>query len=205
MQDPKFRNKTFNQSSISSYLTEYTQALLKSLETVDREALDSACQLMKKVRAEGGRIFVGGNGGSSAISDHLCCDFMKGTHQEGKPGLHVNSLSSNTALFTALANDMGYEHVFSYQLELQGLTSKDLLILVSSSGNSANILKAAEYAKSKGCAVIGMTGFSGGKLKAMAQVSLHVAFDNYGIVEDAHQVLMHNLAQFHDLEARKGS
>jgi phosphoheptose isomerase len=93
--------------------------------------------------------------------------------------------------------------VFSYQLELQDLTAQDLLVLVSSSGNSGNVVKAAEYAKSKGCPVIGLTGFSGGKLKSLAGISLHVAFDNYGIVEDAHQILMHNLAQFHDLECRK--
>lgn len=202
--DPRFLNKTFNQGSIQAYLNDYVHALSECLRSVSAEALDSSCQLMAKVRASGGRIFTGGNGGSAAISEHLCCDWMKGTHLEGKSSLYLHSLTSNTALVTAIANDRGYDQIFSYQLELMGINANDLVVLVSSSGNSTNVVRAAEYAKSKGCPVIGLTGFSGGKLKALADVSLHASFDNYGIVEDVHQILMHNLAQFHDLESRKG-
>ncbi len=205
MQDPRFLNKTFNQSSIQSYFSDYINALSDGLKSVSTEALDSAHQLMRKTRKAGGRIFSGGNGGSSSISEHLCCDWMKGTHLEGKPSLKVQSMTSNVAILTAIGNDRGYDQIFSYQLEMAGLAASDLVVLVSSSGNSPNIVKAAEYAKSKGTPIIGLTGFSGGKLKGLASVSLHVAFENYGLVEDAHQVLMHNLAQFHDLESRKGN
>jgi D-sedoheptulose 7-phosphate isomerase len=148
-------------------------------------------------------VFVAGNGGSAAISEHLSCDWQKGVHLEHMNGLKVQCLTSNTALLTAIANDYGYDQAFSYQLEFADVTKEDLVLLISSSGNSDNIIKAALFAKNKGCKVIGLTGFTGGKLKDLADVSLHIPFSNYGLVEDGHQVLMHVLAQYHDIQNRQ--
>jgi D-sedoheptulose 7-phosphate isomerase len=203
--DPRFRNRTFNQESIRNYLSDYAVSLHDCLGSIPASSLDAASHLMVTTRQSGGRIFTAGNGGSAAISEHLSCDWQKGVHLPGQNSLKVQCLTSNTALLTAIANDFGYEKSFSYQLELADLKPEDVLVLISSSGNSENVVQAAAYAKQKGCKVIGLTGFSGGKLKAAADVSIHVPFENYGLVEDAHQVVMHVLAQYHDLQNRKGS
>lgn len=203
--DPRYLNQNFSNESVGSYLLEYSRNLQKALESVSREALDGAARLLFKARQGGHRIFVAGNGGSAAISEHLGCDWQKGVHLPGKSCLKVHCLSANSALLTAIANDFGYDKVFSFQLEMADLNPTDLVVLISSSGNSENILKAAEWARSKGCEIIGLTGFSGGRLKNAATVALHVPFDNYGVVEDAHQALMHILAQTHDLVMRRGN
>lgn len=201
--DPRYRNQTFNQETIRTYLTDYAVTLRDCLGSIPQESLDAASHLLLKTRESGGRVFAAGNGGSAAISEHLGCDWQKGVHLPGHLSLKVNCLTSNTALLTAISNDFGYDQSFSFQLELADLKPDDLMVLISSSGNSENIVKAATYAKDKSCKVIGLSGFSGGKLKDLADVSLHVPYDNYGLVEDAHQVVMHVLAQFHDLTYRK--
>jgi D-sedoheptulose 7-phosphate isomerase len=202
-QDPRFKNKTFNTESIRHYLTDYSAQLEECLKSVSQEKLNAAALLMHEVRNNKGRVFVAGNGGSAAISEHLSCDWQKGVHLEHMNGLKVQCLTSNTALLTAIANDYGYDQAFSYQLEFADVTKEDLVLLISSSGNSDNIIKAALFAKNKGCKVIGLTGFTGGKLKDLADVSLHIPFSNYGLVEDGHQVLMHVLAQYHDIQNRQ--
>jgi D-sedoheptulose 7-phosphate isomerase len=107
-------------------------------------------------------------------------------------------LSSNLPLISAVANDIGYEDTIVFQL-CRLAKQGDIVILISSSGNSPNILKAAKWAVDYGVLVIGMTGFSGGKLKELSDISLHVPIKNYGVVEDCHQSLMHIIAQFiHD-------
>lgn len=201
--DPRFLNKTFSQESVKTYLSDYSARLNETLKVIPEKDLDAACQILMKTRLEGGRIFAAGNGGSAAISEHLSCDWQKGVHIAGQNCLKIHCLTSNTSLLTAIANDYGYDKSFAFQLELAEPEPKDTVLLISSSGNSENIVQALRFAKSKGCKVIGLSGFSGGKLKAESDISLHVPFDNYGLVEDAHQVLMHVLAQFHDLTYRK--
>lgn len=203
-QDPRFLNKTFSDSTAAGYLKDYADTLSKVLMHVDSKQLDAASQLLVKTRLNGGRIFAAGNGGSAAISEHLSCDWQKGVHVHGQNPLQVQCLTSNSALLTAIANDYGYDKSFAFQLELANLSANDCVLLISSSGNSKNIIEAAQYAQTKGSKVIGMSGFGGGKLKTMADISLFVPFENYGLVEDAHQVIMHVLAQFHDITFRKG-
>lgn len=186
--NPQACNKYFNHVNISTYFKEYITTLYSALYKLNLEAAQ------RTILNRRGRIFVGGNGGSSAISDHLTCDFEKGT------GLQTQSLVGRVALLTAIANDMGYEKVFSHQLELAKINRGDLIILISSSGNSPNIVAAAEYAKSIGTPIIGLSGFTGGALASLSDVSLHVDVKNYGVVEDAHQTIMHVLAQYIYLE-----
>lgn len=198
--DPRSKNIIFNREHIKAYLQEYSIKLSEVLQLVSEDDLNKVRQLLLDVRQSGGRMFVAGNGGSAAIAEHLGCDWHKGVHLKSKPGLQIHSLVSNVALLTAVSNDFGYQNSFSYQLELAQLKKEDALVLISSSGNSDNIVNAAEYAKSQGCKIVGLTGFSGGKLKSHSDISLHIPFNNYGLVEDAHQILMHVIAQFHDLE-----
>lgn len=200
IQDPREKNKRFNQDTISQYLSDYVLQLSQSVKAIPAKDLEDARQLIFNTRKSNGRVFAAGNGGSASISEHIGCDWHKGIHRKNLPGLMVHSLVSNTSLLTAVANDFGYESSFSYQLELAQIKSNDIVVLISSSGNSSNIVKAAEYAKANQTKVLGLTGFSGGKLRELSDVSIHVDFNNYGLVEDAHQIIMHILAQYHDFE-----
>lgn len=157
------------------------------MSKLDLEALEIAIRRIKLAA----KVFVGGNGGSAAISNHLCCDFMKGAK------VQTISLSSNTPLLTAIANDLGYENTLSFQLEkhLTGDPS-EIVMLVSSSGDSPNIIKAAEYASTRGAHLIGLTGFTGGRLMQIAHTKLHIPIHNYGVVEDCHQGIMHIISQY---------
>lgn len=195
--DPRHKNTYFPQTEILKYLKEYTGAVAYALNKIPEQEIELTKDLLRNVLARDGRIYVGGNGGSAAISDHLCCDFVKGTFSDKHNNLIVHSLVGSQALFTAIGNDFGYEHTLSFQLKANKLTSKDAVILISSSGNSANILEAAKFARDRRCSVVGMTGFSGGELNKLADIKLHIPINNYGIIEDCHQILMHVLAQFH--------
>lgn len=203
--DLRDKNTYFRFEDIKAYLREYSGAIAYSLNKIDEGDLDAAKTCLRRVVSTGGRIFVAGNGGSAAISDHLTCDFVKGTYTEKHNCLDVHSLVGSQALFTAIGNDLGYEQTFSFQLKTKQVNSNDALILISSSGNSQNIIEAGLYAQSKRATVLGLTGFDGGLLKQMADIKLHVPFNNYGVVEDCHQALMHVLAQVHFCESNARS
>lgn len=181
--------------SPAAYLKEYVGKLDATLALIPAQTLQAAVDLLVETMHTGRRIYVCGNGGSAAISDHLCCDWTKGTRVIGQPVLKTHSLVANSALLTALANDSSFEDVFSSQLELFA-EAGDVLVAISSSGSSANIIKAVHTAQKLGMKVLGLSGFSGGPLAKTADVSLHAPFENYGLVEDCHQVLMHVLSQF---------
>jgi phosphoheptose isomerase len=194
-EDPRHRNKRCDTSSVGAYLADYAGWLRAALLTVDAASLERARALVEGAAAAGRRIYSVGNGGSAAIADHLCCDFTKGTHAHGHTVVDSMSMVSNVALYSAIANDFGFEKVFSTQVAMLG-RSGDVLVAISSSGNSPNILAAVEAAHAVGMTTIGMSGFAGGKLREMVQVPLHVDASNYGVVEDAHQAIMHVVAQF---------
>ncbi len=193
--DPRSKNKTFSMENPATYLKEYVDALSATINKVAPERLEAAVNLLEKTLQSGKRIYVCGNGGSAAIADHLCCDWTKGTRIPHKPALKTHSLVSNGALMTALANDFSFEETFSTQVDMFG-EAGDVLVAISSSGNSPNIVKGVQAAKAKGMTVLGLSGFSGGKLNELADISLHTAYDNYGLVEDCHQMLMHVLSQY---------
>lgn len=193
--DPRHLNTRFDLSSIAAYRAGYADALHAALASIDAAALERACALIEDAADRGSHILAIGNGGSAAIADHLCCDWTKGTHVPHRPAIDSRSLVSNVALYSAIANDFGFEHVFARQIEMTGKAG-DVLVAISSSGNSANILAASEAARARGIPVIGLTGFDGGRLRATADVALHADAANYGIVEDCHQSLIHILAQF---------
>jgi D-sedoheptulose 7-phosphate isomerase len=184
----------FPADSWKGYLRQYAQQVQEALEQVPASSLDEAYRVITSAVNENRRVFVAGNGGSAAIADHLCCDWTKGTHSPGLSPLRTHSLASNVPVLTAIANDFGYDTVFSRQLELLA-NAGDVLLLISSSGNSPNIVSAMDAAKTMGITSVGLTGFSGGALAQRADVSLHIPYANYGLVEDCHQILMHTFAQ----------
>lgn len=156
--------------------------------------LEQVKQTLLSCAYNGKTIFVCGNGGSSAISEHLSCDHMKGIRTDTDVQTKVISLASNVSLLTAIANDFGYEYVFSKQIEWYG--SKDcVLIVISSSGNSKNVVNAIKKAKELQMKVISFVGFDGGQCKDLSDLNIHINSNNYGIVEDCHQIIMHSLAQ----------
>ena len=175
--------------------SEYSDELYAALRTVDPSRLHAAASLLSETHEREAVVFACGNGGSASVANHLQCDHVKCVGQGTNLRTRVFSLSTNVELFSALANDNGYEHVFEHQLASVARPG-DLLIAVSSSGRSSNIVRALEWASASGMKTIAMTGFTGGRSKELADVSIHVDSRNYGIVEDAHQACMHLLAQY---------
>ena len=177
------------------FVEDYYQQYIRVLNSFDKSSLEPVLNTFLDVRDKGGTLWVAGNGGSAAIGDHTVCDVTKGTHTEGQPTIKSISLSSNTAMLTALGNDLDYEQVFSQQLKYY-LGKNDALLLVSSSGNSPNVVKACEYANSRGVPTTAFVGFKGGKLRDIAKHCVWIPIENYGMAEDAHQSLMHVTTQY---------
>lgn len=172
-------------------------------ETV-KEALDmfefdeEILTILKNSIRNNQKIFVGGNGGSAGIAMHYVCDFSKGASQNWKENFSrykAISLSSNISYMTAISNDEHYDEVFRQQL-INLASPNDILIMISSSGNSPNIIAAVKYAKELGMITIGVSGFKGGKLKQLADYSAHVSFEGYEVSEDIHTIFGHFLAVY---------
>jgi phosphoheptose isomerase len=181
--------------SAADYSAAYFRAWAAGVESLDPMALEQAAKVLLGAYLREATVFSCGNGGSAAIANHLQCDHLKGVRSGTDLVPKVTSLASNVDLITAIANDIGYEDVFSYQLQSQGRQG-DVLVAISSSGSSPNIVRGLEWARSNGMATIAFTGFSGGKARHLADVVVHVACANYGIVEDLHQAAMHAIAQY---------
>ena len=161
------------------------------LRALNVSQINEAVNAIVDARARGAAIYTMGNGGSAATASHMVCDFAKGASEAvGGRKFLFECLSDNTPIVTAIANDIGYEDVFVFQLRGK-LKPEDLVIAISGSGNSKNVLKAVEYAKEVGAKVIGVTGYQGGKLKAMSDYGLHVAIDDMQIAEDIHMMFDH--------------
>lgn len=171
----------------------YRNKLFDMLSNIDSN-LESISDLLVKFIQEGRNIFVCGNGGSSSITEHLLCDTIKCINLDTGMKPRVFSLPSNLALITAIANDIGYEEIFSYQLEVMGQPN-DVLLVISSSGNSPNIVNALLKAKEIGMYRLAFTGFDGGKAKELSNKGIHIPAHNYGIVEDVHHICMHMITQ----------
>ncbi len=164
--------------------SEYYKGFVKALNTLDLLAVEKVAKALKAAKT----VYVGGNGGSAAISNHLTCDLQKGA------GLKVHSMSCNTPLITAIANDCEYRKIFVHQLIDQEVDQADIVLLISSSGKSPNIIEAAKYCSEYSIPLIGFTGFDGGQLKDWCNYSVHVDSYDYGHVEDAHSHVMHTIA-----------
>lgn len=136
------------------------------------------------------RIYIFGNGGSSATASHFQNDFGKGVSEYVEDKFRFQCLNDNVATLMAVANDIGFEEVFRFQLN-GVIEPGDIVIAISGSGNSKNVINAVEYAKSCGNKIIGLTGYSGGKLKELSDISLHVPVNSMQVTEDIHMVFDH--------------
>ncbi len=173
----------------------YVDRLAQVLAKLDYEKVAELELAIKKVWESGKRIYLVGNGGSAANASHVANDFNYGVakNKNGK-GIRAHALGANSAVITCLGNDIGYENIFSQQIDVMG-ESGDLLIAFSGSGNSPNILKAIRSAKEKNMTTYGLLGYSGGQAKEMVDVALHFAVDDMQISEDLQLIVLHMISQ----------
>jgi phosphoheptose isomerase len=180
---------------ILPYADDYFERVAHAARSLDRSLLERAADTLDDAYRTGHTVFACGNGGSASISNHLACDHLKGIQTDTDLAPRATSLSANVELISAIANDIGYEDVFVYQLRTLARPG-DCLMTISSSGDSENVARAMAWARENGLSTIALTGFEGGRTGALADIHLHVAGDNYGVVEDVHQSIMHVLAQY---------
>lgn len=171
-------------------IIEYIELEREVLSKLDVNALNEAMQLIEEAYRNRKKIYIFGNGGSSATASHYQNDFNKGLSETLETKFEFVCLNNDTATLMAIANDMGFEEVFRYQLQGR-IRDGDLVIALSGSGNSANIMNAVRYARKQGNKVIGLTGIKGGKLMAEADVSLHVPVNSMQVTEDVHMIFDH--------------
>ena len=192
--------KIFGESNnINDFATGYFRYLQEILNCMDLNSLGRLVKEFEDARDENKTIFVTGNGGSAAtattMANDIGFDIIRKTGTD-KP-FRVFALTDNTSVITAIANDVGYDNVFVNQLKIH-YRYGDKLLVISASGNSENVVRAADWVKSRGGRVIGMLGFTGGKLKAMCDVLIHIKTKagEYGPLEDAHLIINHILAHW---------
>lgn len=177
------------------FTADYFERTRQALEAIDHDAVDRCCEALLACMRRDGTVFIAGNGGSAALADHLACDLVKSVLGRDYPVQcsvrpRAWALSANTALFTAWANDVGYDVVFSESLRSLARPG-DLLLVISASGKSPNILNALQAASEIGITRLGWLGFDGGPAHASCDASVLVPSFDYGIVESAHATLGH--------------
>lgn len=179
----------------ASDLQGYVDDCVAALRAIDLSAVDQLVKAILDVRAAGRTVFTVGNGGSATTATHMATDFMFTTKLTDPP-LHVVALTDNQAIITATANDLSYDDIFSRQLGALGQAG-DLLVLVTASGNSPNLLSAVQTASQLGIRTAALTGFDGGRLAPLADISIHVPTPKgaYGPVEDAHLAVNHMITR----------
>ena len=166
----------------------YRDRELEQWRLLDLDVIEKIAKVIETAEKNGKQVFVMGNGGSAATASHIATDWSKTAERKRKRLLRCMSLNDNLPFMTAIANDLGYDEVFVRQLE-NLLDREDVVVIISGSGNSPNVIKAAKFAKKKGAVTIGMTGFTGGKLRKLADVCLHIESDQYGVIEDMHMAV----------------
>jgi len=173
----------------------YKDELLKALDAVDLERVRQAIEWFREARAEGRQIFVCGNGGSAATATHFVTDMVKGASYSRPTRFRILALTESVPTITAYANDVDFESVFVEQLK-NFAQSGDLVVGISGSGNSPNVLRAIEYANSVGCRTLGLTGREGGELGRLAQLEIRVPVEHMGRIEDAHMIVCHMIGYY---------
>ena len=184
---------------IKPFVTDYLTRLKVILDQVDPNIISDIIDALEQTIEDKSRIYIIGNGGSSATASHMVNDLGSGLRRRDIINFDVVSLADNSPVVTAIANDIGYENIF--YMQMKGLIKqKDIVIAISCSGDSPNILKAVDYAQSSGCKVIGITGFDGGRLKVLSDINFHVDApkNEYGLVEDTHMILDHIIYSYYN-------
>jgi len=178
-----------------AHFADYSRRLQGVLANADWTTVHQLAHALLESWQNGCRVFICGNGGSAGNAIHLANDFLYGVAKKTGGGLRVMALSANPAVMTCLANDVGYDHIYSEQLAVQA-QSGDLLIALSGSGNSANIVRVLEQASVMGVRSFAILGFSGGKSKQLADVAIHFPVDDMQIAEDLQLIVGHMAMQW---------
>ena len=182
-------------STPAQHFIAYSQRLSAALEGFDWAPVERLAAELRECWESGRQVFFAGNGGSAGNATHLANDFIYALSKTRGSGLRAHSLAANPSIVTCLANDEGYDQVFSLQLAVLA-RPQDVLIVFSGSGNSPNILKALEEARRIGMISYAFLGYSGGKAKALADVAIHFAIDDMQIAEDTQLIIGHMIIQW---------
>src|SRR5215472_5663861 len=180
---------------MSSFIDAYKAEVLKAIETIDLEKVREAIALLARARDEGSRIFVCGNGGSASTASHFACDMVKGASFNRPQRFRIMALTDSLPTITAYSNDVSYESIFVEQLK-NFAQPGDVVLAISGSGNSPNVLRAIEWANSAGCSTIALSGRDGGKLGAMAQLNIQASHPHMGRIEDTHSIVAHMICYY---------
>jgi D-sedoheptulose 7-phosphate isomerase len=180
--------------AIDTHIRDYLRRLTSTVEAMSTEDIERLSEMLYRAYIDGKQVFILGNGGSASTASHMAADLGKNTIGPNMARFRIMSLNDNIPLLTALANDYGYERVFEEQLQ-NLIQPGDVLIVLSGSGNSPNVLRAMEYARSRSAEVAALLGFGGGRAAELADLVVLVDSEDYGVVEDAHLVINHILVE----------
>jgi D-sedoheptulose 7-phosphate isomerase len=178
-----------------SFPSLYKTDLLRAVETIDLAKVGEAIDILRRARDEKRHIFVCGNGGSASTASHFVCDMVKGASFGRESRFRIMALTDSLPTITAYSNDVSYDCVFAEQLK-NFAQPGDVVIAISGSGNSPNVLRAIEYAGSIGCRTIALTGRDGGKLGPLAELNLQASVPHMGRIEDVHMIVMHMICYY---------
>lgn len=182
---------------MKQHIEDYVSKIRILLDNLNKDAIENATKLIETAYRNENFIFIIGNGGSAATASHMANDFSKGIMTKSGKSLKAISLTDNAPILTAISNDEGYEKIFINQLKVL-LKREDVVIGISASGNSINVISALKYAKEHGAKTIGLVGFDGGKMKYLVDVCIHITTPAgmYGPVEDMHMILNHIISGY---------
>jgi len=184
-----------------TFLEQYKSDILRTIDGVDLNRVSQAIEWLREARSAGRSIFACGNGGSGSTASHFVGDMVKGASLGRRQRFRIQALTDSLPTLTAYSNDVGYDVVFEEQLK-NFAQPGDVLIAISGSGNSPNVIRAAEYANSAGCRTIGLTGRGGGKLGQLVQLNILAPDPHMGRIEDAHMIICHMIA-YHFMDTEK--
>ena len=174
----------------AQYISDYINLEMRTLEQLDQQAIAEVLSAILRAYEAEGTIYVCGNGGSASTASHMANDFNKGISEYVQKKFRFYSLTDNVATMLSISNDISYDEMFRFQLQGR-LRKEDLVIGISGSGNSMNVVNALDYAKENGVATVGITGYTGGKVRNMCDYSLHVPIENMQLTEDVHMIFDH--------------
>jgi D-sedoheptulose 7-phosphate isomerase len=180
-------------SPATTFASQYKENLLQTIDLIDLGKVSEATRWFREAREARQHIFVCGNGGSASSASHFVCDMVKGASYLKESRFRIMALTDSMPTLTAYSNDVGYDCVFVEQLK-NFAQAGDLVMAISGSGNSPNVVNALEYANGVGCRTIALTGRNGGKLGPLAQLDINIPVQHMGRIEDAHMIICHMLA-----------
>lgn len=180
---------------VKDFAAAYQRDLVKAIDQIDLDRVATVVDWMREIRRKGNQIFICGNGGSASTASHFACDILKGASYNRPERFRILALTDACPTISAYSNDVGYEVVFVEQLKNLARPG-DLVIGLSGSGNSANVIRAIEYANSLGCKTVAMTGYRGGRLGSVAQLHINTPANHMGRIEDAHMITCHMIGYY---------